>query len=225
MGSQTPRSPAAPRHSGAPDIAFDHEKSLGTFGTYQFRRSIPCPHAPLPTLTDTLTGIAARLAVNRRLAHPSFQGLSPLPLRQLAWRTPILIDTSVWLRFLRGEEAGLVAQPLITSGQALVHPFVVGEFLLGGLSAGNEALLHALPWCGPAAPEELYEFIRSHRLTGAGIGWVDTALLAAARTAGAQLATYDTPLARCARQLDIGTPLPLPAASSSPPNATGMVAA
>ena len=50
MGSQTPRSPAAPRHGGAPDIAFDHEKSLGTFGTYQFRRSIPCPHAPLPTL-------------------------------------------------------------------------------------------------------------------------------------------------------------------------------
>ena len=41
--------------------------------------------------TDTLTGIAARLAVNRGSAHPSFQGLSPLPLRQLAWRTLILI--------------------------------------------------------------------------------------------------------------------------------------
>ena len=36
----------------------------------------------------------------------------------------VLIDTSVWLRFLRGEEAGLVARPWITSGQALVHPFV-----------------------------------------------------------------------------------------------------
>ena len=41
--------------------------------------------------TDTLTGTAARLAVNRGSAHPSFQGLSPLPLRQLAWRTLILI--------------------------------------------------------------------------------------------------------------------------------------
>ena len=41
--------------------------------------------------TDTLTGIAARLAVNRGSAHPSFQGLSPLPLRQLAWRTSIFI--------------------------------------------------------------------------------------------------------------------------------------
>ena len=41
----------------------------------------------------------------------------------------------------------------------------------------------------------------------------DTALLAAARAAGAQLATYDPPLARCASQLEIGTPLPLPASN------------
>ena len=72
----------------------------------------------------------------------------------------VLIDTSVWLRFLRGEEAGLVAQSWITSGQALVHPFVVGELLLGGLSAENKALLRSLPWSAPLSPEELYDFIR-----------------------------------------------------------------
>ena len=122
----------------------------------------------------------------------------------------VLIDTSVWLRFLRGEEAGLIAQSWITSGQALVHPFVVGELLLGGLSAENEALLHSLPWSAPPSPEALYEFIRRHDLAGTGIGWVDAALLAAARTVGAQLATFDTPLARCAGQLDIATPVPIP---------------
>ena len=122
----------------------------------------------------------------------------------------VLIDTSVWLRFLRGEEAGLVAQSWITSGQALVHPFVIGELLLGGLSAENEALLRSLTWSAPPSPEELYDFIRRHHLAGTGIGWVDAALLAAARAAGAQLATYDTPLARCARQLDVATPVPLP---------------
>ena len=122
----------------------------------------------------------------------------------------VLIDTSVWLRFLRGEEAGLVAQSWITSGQALVHPFLVGELLLGGLSAENEALLRSLPCIAPLSPEELYDFIRRHHLAGTGIGWVDAALLAAARAAGAQLATYDTPLARCARQLDVATPVPLP---------------
>ena len=122
----------------------------------------------------------------------------------------VLIDTSVWLRFLRGEEAGLVAQSWITSGQALVHPFVIGELLLGGLSAENEALLRSLTWSAPPSPEALYDFIRRHHLAGTGIGWVDAALLAAARAAGAQLATYDTPLARCARQLDVATPVPLP---------------
>ena len=123
----------------------------------------------------------------------------------------VLIDTSVWLRFLRGEEAGLVAQPWITSGQALVHPFVVGELLLGGLSAENEGLLRSLPWSVQPSPESLYDFIRRHDLAGTGIGWVDAALLAAARAVGAQLATFDTPLARCARQLGVPTPVPLPA--------------
>ena len=122
----------------------------------------------------------------------------------------VLIDISVWLRFLRGEEAGLVTRPWITSGQALVHPFVIGELLLGGLSAENEALLRSLTWSAPPSPEELYDFIRRHHLAGTGIGWVDAALLAAARAAGAQLATYDTPLARCARQLEVATPVPLP---------------
>ena len=95
----------------------------------------------------------------------------------------VLIDTRVWLRFLRGEEAGLVAQSWITSGQALVHPFVIGELLLGGLSAENEALLRSLTWSAPPSPEELYDFIRRHHLAGTGIGWVDAALLAAARAA------------------------------------------
>ena len=123
----------------------------------------------------------------------------------------VLIDTSVWLGFLRGEESGRVASDWITNGQALVHPYVVGELLLGGLSAENEALMHSLDWCEPAAVGELHDFIRRFRLAGTGIGWVDAALLLAAQAVAASLATYDTTLARCARQLDIGTPLPLPA--------------
>lgn len=49
----------------------------------------------------------------------------------------VLNDANEWLSCLRGEEAGLVAQPWVTSGQALVHRFVVGELLLCGLSAPN----------------------------------------------------------------------------------------
>ena len=123
----------------------------------------------------------------------------------------VLIDTSVWLGFLRGEESGLAARDWITSGQALVHPYVVGELLLGGLSDENEALMHSLDWCEPAAAGELHDFIRRFRLAGTGVGWVDAALVFAAQSVGAWLATYDTTLARCARRLDIGTSLPLPA--------------
>ena len=123
----------------------------------------------------------------------------------------VLIDTSVWLGFLRGEESGLAARDWITSGRALVHPYVVGELLLGGLSAENEALMHSLDWCEPAAAGELHDFIRRFRPAGTGLGWVDAALLFAARADGAWLATYDATLARCARQLDIRTSLPLPA--------------
>ena len=36
----------------------------------------------------------------------------------------------------------------------------------------DESLLHSLPWCHPPAPEEFYDFIRSHRLVGTGVGWV-----------------------------------------------------
>ena len=122
----------------------------------------------------------------------------------------VLIDTSVWLRFLRGEEAGLVAQSWITSGQALVHPFVVGELLLGGLSAENEALLRSQPRSAPPSPEELYDFIRRHQLAGTGIGWGGRGPARRRPAASAQLATFDTPLARCARQLDVATPVPLP---------------
>ena len=91
-----------------------------------------------------------------------------------------------------------------------MHPFVVGELLLGGLSAENEALLRSLPRCAPPSPEALSDFIRRHDLAGIGTGRVDAALLAAARTAGAQLAAFDTPLARCARRLEVATPGPLP---------------
>ncbi len=119
----------------------------------------------------------------------------------------VLVDTGVWLRFLRGEPAGLVARPWINAGTVLVHPFVIGELLLGGLSANNEQLLQSLVWCEVAAPEEIFDFVRHHGLAGKGIGWVDAALLAAAVAARVQLATYDGKLSACAVGLGIATPL------------------
>ena len=122
----------------------------------------------------------------------------------------VLIDTGVWLGFFRGERKGLVARPWIVSGEAMVHPFVFGELLLGGLSSENDTLMHSLAWCDAATPGEVCDFIRRSGLAGKGVGWVDAALLATAQDAQAPLATYDSRLARCAQKLGIATPVEHP---------------
>lgn len=119
----------------------------------------------------------------------------------------VLIDTGVWLRFFRGEQKGVAARPWIAAGDAVVHPFVFGELLLGGLSTANDTLMQSLTWCDVSAPAELYDFIRRTDLAVRGVGWVDAALLMAALDGAAALATYDSQLARCARALGVATPL------------------
>lgn len=111
----------------------------------------------------------------------------------------ILVDTSVWLRFFRGEAAGTAARPWILSGQAVIHLFVLGELLLGGLSAENEELLQSLAQCQVIPTAETLQLVRRRHLAGRGIGWADTALLASALHMRAQIATFDSGLARCAR--------------------------
>jgi len=59
---------------------------------------------------------------------------------------PVLVDTSVWRYFFAGRAT---ARPLATlleeEGIVFVHPLVVGELVLGGLSSDQERLLQRLP--------------------------------------------------------------------------------
>ncbi|HMO55381.1 MAG TPA: hypothetical protein PJ994_12815 [Tepidiformaceae bacterium] len=50
-----------------------------------------------------------------------------------------LIDTSSWIAFLRGREAQV--RQLLESNQALLHPFVLGELLLGNLATDTIPVL------------------------------------------------------------------------------------
>jgi len=62
---------------------------------------------------------------------------------------PVLVDTSVWRRYFAGAPAVKGLGDLSTStGPSSVHPFVIGELVLGGLSAREEGLFARLP---PAA--------------------------------------------------------------------------
>ena len=90
----------------------------------------------------------------------------------------ILVDTSVWIYHLRQGEPGLSERLL--AGDILCHPFVIGELALGHLRQHSLVLrfLAKVPTAVRASDTEVVEFVRSHRLAGCGIGYVDAALLA-----------------------------------------------
>jgi predicted nucleic acid-binding protein len=118
---------------------------------------------------------------------------------------PVLVDTSVWRRYFSGTaSARALADLLDDDGMVLVHPFVAGEMVLGGLSAREEELVLRLPSATTVPHDEVLGFVRQRRLSRRGIGWVDAHLLASALVSSARLWSADSELARAAADLDAG---------------------
>jgi predicted nucleic acid-binding protein len=119
--------------------------------------------------------------------------------------TPVLVDTSVWRRYFAGA-AGVKALGglLDEDGAVLVHPFVIGEMVLGGLSAREEELFARLPPAVVVPQEDVLAMVRRRRLTRRGIGWVDAHLIASALAAGGELWSVDGDLAAAAVDLGVG---------------------
>ena len=111
----------------------------------------------------------------------------------------ILLDTSAWLALVikrpRPEPSVTIA---LEEGHIAVHPWVIGELLLGGLEARRAALLETLPIVPAVEDAEVLAFIRRHRPRG--VGWVDVHLLIAALDAGCQLLSRDRALADLANR-------------------------
>ena len=93
----------------------------------------------------------------------------------------IVIDTSIWVDHFRREDDALKA--LIADGVAMLHPFVLGELLLGGLPGRSEVtqLLRELAPAPLGTPEEAAALIEWGKLAGTGVGYVDSHLLLSAR--------------------------------------------
>lgn len=91
----------------------------------------------------------------------------------------ILVDTSVWIDYLRNGDAELTT--LLDGGRVLMHPFVLGELACGNLLKRDKILklLGDLPRISVASDAEALFFIEQHELMGRGIGYVDVHLLAA----------------------------------------------
>lgn len=115
------------------------------------------------------------------------------------------MDTSVWRRYFAGA-AGVKALGglLDEDGAVLVHPFVIGEMVLGGLSAREEELFARLPAALVVPHDEVLAMVRRRRLTRRGIGWVDAHLIASALAAGGELWSVDGALAAAAEDLGAG---------------------
>ena len=121
--------------------------------------------------------------------------------------TQILVDTSVWRRHFSGKLSVDQVRWFNTlfdeDGALLMHPWILGELVLGGLSAREEALLRLIPSAAEVADLDLLGFIRHRKVAQRGIGWVDAQLLACALTHSALLWAVDRDLEAVAAELKI----------------------
>jgi predicted nucleic acid-binding protein len=118
----------------------------------------------------------------------------------------VLVDTSVWRAFFTGKIAAgaahILSELLDGDTSLLLHPAVLGELVLGGLSATQEALMERLPPAPEIASHEVLDFVRERKLSRRGLGCVDSQLLASALVAGATLWSLDKAMVTAAKELD-----------------------
>jgi predicted nucleic acid-binding protein len=115
----------------------------------------------------------------------------------------ILVDTSVWIEYLRAGNDRL--KSLLLDEQVLCHPLVIGELACGTLQKRDEILtmIKALPQPQCLEYEEVLNFIETRHLYGRGLGWVDAHLLASTLLTRCSLWTLDKPLRKAAGALAI----------------------
>lgn len=117
----------------------------------------------------------------------------------------ILVDTSVWVDYLRGADDALAA--MLEHTVVLMHPMIIGELACGNLQNREQLLTlwRNLPSIVTATNDEAIYFLEQHRLMGRGIGFIDVHLLAAVALHGdTSLWTQDQRLARLADELGLG---------------------
>jgi len=118
----------------------------------------------------------------------------------------VLVDTSVWIRFLANRAPyAPELDRLLSRDEVSGHPFVYGELLIGD-PGGRKRLLadYEQMHQAPIVPHrDVVTFVRDRRLHGRGVGWIDVHLLASALVGRLQLWTVDPRLTIVARELGI----------------------
>ena len=121
----------------------------------------------------------------------------------------VLADTSIWIdHFRRGD---FQLSELLERGEIVMHPFIVGELVLGHVPEIAEMIddLGGLPRAIVASADEVLGFITDRKLPGLGIGYVDAHLLAAAAlTPETSIWTRDKRLLAAAQSLSLAAEFP-----------------
>ena len=115
----------------------------------------------------------------------------------------VLVDTSVWVSHLREGDADL--ERLLSNGDVMCHPFIIGELACGNLKNRVEilSLLRFLPMAIQAEHEEVLQFVENNNLMGKGLGYIDVHLSASAMLTGVPIWTYDKRLDDANRKLNM----------------------
>ena len=116
----------------------------------------------------------------------------------------IIVDTGIWIDQLRQPEHRL--DELLLELRAMLHPYVLGELVLGSLPERESYLrsMKRLPRPRVARQHEVLRLIEAQDLYATGIGFVDAHLLASARLMpGAQVWSRDRRLQANAQRLGL----------------------
>lgn len=107
----------------------------------------------------------------------------------------LLFDTSVWIRHFKSPEKMLIDS--LEEGSLIIHESIIGELAVGRIPNPKSTIKDLLKLeLAPVIPfGELINFLQSRKLISKGLSWIDIQLLGSALDAGAELITYDLPLA------------------------------
>ena len=127
----------------------------------------------------------------------------------------VLVDTSVWIRALAGRAPWKgYLDALLATEQVLAHELVYGELLIGDTGGRQRFLSEYATYdiVGVASHDEVAGFVRTRKLAGRGLSWIDAHLLASALIAGARLWSADQDLRDAAADIGVEyAPGPRPA--------------
>lgn len=121
----------------------------------------------------------------------------------------ILVDTSVWIGFLRGSKRAVRLSELLTEDRVATHPWVIGELAMGWIDVPRASFLSdlsLLPSASRVAESELLAFVEARGLFASGLGWVDAQLLASALVDGLAVWSFDRALRLAAGRLGLEGP-------------------